>query len=616
MKIEEFDSVVIGGGHAGVEASLALARTGNKTCLVSLTKDSLSFMPCNPSIGGTAKGHLVCEIDALGGQMGLSADANSLQIRMLNLGKGPAVYSLRAQIDKNAYHRNMLKICEAQENLTIIEGEAAEINETDGRVSAVKLTSGQVLNTKSVVVCCGVYLNSRTITGEVIKLSGPAGFVRATKLTQSLASLGFEIRRFKTGTPPRLDGDTIDYSKFEVQKGDRNIQSFSFLTKKTPKNICVCHLGYTTLKTKEIILKNLSRAPMYNGVISSTGPRYCPSIETKIVRFADHDRHQLFLEPETLETNEIYLQGMSTSMPSDVQTEMVESVNGLEHAKITKWGYAIEYDCINPLNLYPTLEFKKVKGLFCAGQINGTSGYEEAAAQGLLAGINASLYNRQKPQLILTRDNSYLGVLVDDLTTKGTNEPYRMMTSRAEYRLLLRQDNADLRLTQIGRDVGLVDDNRYKVFTRKLKQIARAKQQLNTRLTPSEVNDFLARHDESPALRGITIEELLKRSKISIFDIKKELGLFRGFSRDVLNQVGIDVKYAGYLMREKQLIERNKKLDEKPIPDDLDFMNLHGIRIEARQKLAEIKPKTIGQASRISGVNPADITILLLYCKK
>lgn len=616
MKIEKFDSVVIGGGHAGVEASLALARTGNKTCLVTLTKDSLSFMPCNPSIGGTAKGHLVCEIDALGGQMGLSADANSLQIRMLNLGKGPAVYSLRAQIDKNAYHRNMLKICEAQENLTIIEGEAAEINETDGRVSAVKLTSGQVLNTQSVVVCCGVYLNSRTITGEVIKLGGPAGFERATKLTQSLAKLGFEIRRFKTGTPPRLDGDTIDYSKFEVQKGDRNIQSFSFLTKKTPKNICVCHLGYTTLKTKEIILKNLSRAPMYNGVISSTGPRYCPSIETKIVRFADHDRHQLFLEPETLETNEIYLQGMSTSMPSDVQTEMVESVNGLEHAKITKWGYAIEYDCINPLNLYPTLEFKKVKGLFCAGQINGTSGYEEAAAQGLLAGINASLYNRQKSQLILTRDNSYLGVLVDDLTTKGTNEPYRMMTSRAEYRLLLRQDNADLRLTQIGRDVGLVDDNRYRVFTHKLKQIARAKQQLNTRLTPSEVNDFLARHGESPALRGITIEDLLKRSKISIFDIKKELNLFRGFSRDVLNQVGIDVKYAGYLMREKQLIERNKKLDEKPIPDDLDFMNLHGIRIEARQKLAEIKPKTIGQASRISGVNPADITILLLYCKK
>ena len=616
MKIEKFDSVVIGGGHAGVEASLALARTGNKTCLVTLTKDSLSFMPCNPSIGGTAKGHLVCEIDALGGQMGLSADANSLQIRMLNLGKGPAVYSLRAQIDKNAYHRNMLKICEAQENLTIIEGEAAEINETDGRVSAVKLTSGQVLNTQSVVVCCGVYLNSRTITGEVIKLGGPAGFERATKLTQSLAKLGFEIRRFKTGTPPRLDGDTIDYSKFEVQKGDRNIQSFSFLTKKTPKNICVCHLGYTTLKTKEIILKNLSRAPMYNGVISSTGPRYCPSIETKIVRFADHDRHQLFLEPETLETNEIYLQGMSTSMPSDVQTEMVESVNGLEHAKITKWGYAIEYDCINPLNLYPTLEFKKVKGLFCAGQINGTSGYEEAAAQGLLAGINASLYNRQKSQLILTRDNSYLGVLVDDLTTKGTNEPYRMMTSRAEYRLLLRQDNADLRLTQIGRDVGLVDDKRYRVFTHKLKQISRAKQQLNTRLTPSEVNDFLARHSESPALRGITIEDLLKRSKISIFDIKKELNLFRGFSRDVLNQVGIDVKYAGYLMREKQLIERNKKLDEKPIPDDLDFMNLHGIRIEARQKLAEIKPKTIGQASRISGVNPADITILLLYCKK
>ncbi|MBO4569616.1 MAG: tRNA uridine-5-carboxymethylaminomethyl(34) synthesis enzyme MnmG [Clostridia bacterium] len=612
----DYDSIVIGGGHAGVEASLALARTGNKTLLITLTKESLSFMPCNPSIGGTAKGHLVCEIDALGGQMGISADANSLQIRMLNLSKGPAVYSLRAQIDKNAYHRNMLKVCENQENLTIIEDEASEILTEERKVVGVKTKSGLTFSCKSVVVCVGVYLNARTITGTVIKEKGPATFDRATLLTKNLADLGFEIRRFKTGTPPRLDGDTIDYSKFIEQKGDTNIQSFSFLTKKTPKNICVCHLGYTTLKTKQIILDNLDKAPMYNGEINGIGPRYCPSIETKIVRFADHDRHQLFLEPETLETNEIYLQGMSTSMPSDIQKQMVESVPGLEETKITKWGYAIEYDCINPLNLYPTLESKPVSGLYCAGQINGTSGYEEAGAQGLLAGINANLYNKNKEQLILRRDNSYIGVLVDDLTTKGTNEPYRMMTSRAEFRLLLRQDNADIRLTEIGRSVGLVDDVRYNAFKRKMKSISKLKEEIKQSIKPSKaLDEFLARHNESPAPKGITIVNLIKRSNISIFDIKKELGLLKGYSREVLNQVSISVKYAGYLTREEQLIERNAKLESRLIPDDIDYLNLKGIRMEARMKLAEIKPKTIGQASRISGVNPADINVLILQLK-
>lgn len=611
-----YDSIVIGGGHAGVEASLALARTGNKTLLITLTKNSLSFMPCNPSIGGTAKGHLVCEIDALGGQMGLSADANCLQIRMLNMGKGPAVYSLRAQIDKNAYHRNMLKICEQQENLDIIEDEASEILTENNKVCGLKTKGGLQFECKSVIVCVGVYLNSRTITGTDIKNSGPAGFSNATLLTKNLINLGFEVRRFKTGTPPRLNGETIDYSCFEVQKGDTGIQSFSFLTKKTPKNICVCHLGYTTAKTKEIILNNLDKAPMYNGIIDGVGPRYCPSIETKIVRFKDHERHQLFLEPETLETNEIYLQGMSTSMPSDIQTQMVKSIHGLEQTEITKWGYAIEYDCINPLNLYPTLEFKGKKGLFCAGQINGTSGYEEAAAQGLLAGINANLYNKNKEQIILSRDSSYIGVLVDDLTCKGTNEPYRMMTSRAEYRLLLRQDNADIRLTELGRKVGLVSDERYARFKRKMKNIEKVTSQLKTTLSPTkDLQNFLARHNESPAPQGITIENLLKRSNINIFDVKKELGLFKGFSKEVLNQVGINIKYAGYLSREKQLIERNKKLEEKLIPEDIDYLNLKGLRIEARQKLAEIKPKTIGQASRISGVNPADITILILYVK-
>ena len=614
MKNTTYDAVVVGGGHAGAEASLALARTGNKTLLITLTKESISFLACNPSIGGTAKGHLVCEIDALGGQMGLNADHTTLQLRMLNLGKGPAVHSLRAQVDKNDYHRTMQQVLENQENLDIIEDEGAQILTNGKQVCGIVTAKGLQFNCKAIVLACGVYLNSRTITGEIIKDSGPADFENSKNLTQSLINLGFDIRRFKTGTPPRLDGDTIDYSKFEVQKGDTNIQTFSFLTKKANPNTRVCHLGYTTAKTKEIILNNLDRAPMYSGVITGNGPRYCPSVETKIVRFSDKERHQVFLEPETNDNNWIYVQGMSTSMPTDIQHQMIESISGLENAKFTRYGYAIEYDCINPLNLYPTLETKLVKGLYCAGQINGTSGYEEAAAQGLLAGINASLALRQKEPIILGRDSSYIGVLVDDLTTKGTNEPYRMMTSRAEYRLLLRQDNADQRLTEIGWQVGLVTPARYKKFKRKMAQIAKLKAMLHTTIAPSkQLNDYLASVGEQPAPRGLTIDNLCKRAGTDLYKANKALNLFKGFGKDVITEVGIDAKYEGYLSRQNQLIERSKKLEEKRIPVGFNFKAVKGLRLEAAEKLDQIKPLTLGAASRISGVNPADITILLMH---
>lgn len=609
-----YDAVVVGGGHAGVEASLALARTGNSTLLITLTKESISFLACNPSIGGTAKGHLVCEIDALGGEMGLNADRNTLQLRMLNLGKGPAVHSLRAQVDKNAYHRNMQEVLENQENLDILEDEGAQILTTNNAISGIITASGKKINCKAIILACGVYLNSRTIVGEEIKDSGPANFSNSKNLTQSLIDLGFDVRRFKTGTPPRLDGSSIDYNKFEIQKGDKNIQTFSFLTKKANPNTHVCYLGYTTAKTKQIILENLDKAPMYSGVIKGLGPRYCPSIETKIVRFSDKERHQVFLEPETVDNNWIYVQGMSTSMPKDIQHKMINSISGLENARFTRYGYAIEYDCINPLNLYATLETKLVKGLFCAGQINGTSGYEEAGAQGLLAGINASLFLRGKDQLILGRDSSYLGVLVDDLTTKGTNEPYRMMTSRAEYRLLLRQDNADQRLTQIGYEVGLVTKYRYQKFQRKMKQIQKLKKLLNNTIAPSkQLDDYLLSVGEQPAHRGITIDNLCKRAGTDLYDANKKLKLFKGFGKDAIIEVGIESKYEGYLSRQNQLIERSKKLEEKRIPVGFDFKSIKGLRLEAIEKLEQIKPLTLGAASRISGVNPADITILLMH---
>lgn len=612
-----FDAVVIGAGHAGCEAALALARTNQKTALITLQKEGVAFLACNPSIGGTAKGHLVCEVDALGGQMGINADKTTLQLRMLNMGKGPAVHSLRAQVDKHAYHNNMLSTLETQENLTLIEDEAIDIGTKNGAVCYVKTKSGIKINTRAVVITAGVYLNSRTIIGEEIKDSGPSGFKNAKGLTKSLEKLGYEIRRFKTGTPPRLEKDSINYSKFTVQKGDRNIQTFSFLTKRANKNTHVCYLGYTNEKTKQIILDNLDKAPLYSGVIVGTGPRYCPSIETKIVRFSDKDRHQIFLEPESASSNEIYLQGMSTSMPKDIQEKMTKSIEGLEQSKIVRYGYAIEYDCINPLGIYATLESKKVKGLFTAGQINGTSGYEEAAAQGILAGINASLFLRGKPQIILSRDSSYIGVLVDDLTVKGTIEPYRMMTSRAEYRLLLRQDNADKRLTQIGRDVGLVGDERYEAYLKKMKNIEKIKSQVHKHLKPSsELNDYLASIGESPAPSGISIDQLVKRSKVEPLDLKRKLKLFKNFKNAEINEALIEIKYEGYLLRQNQLIEKERKLEEKKIPLNFDYNSVAGLRTEARQKLAEFKPLTVGEASRISGVNPADITILIMNLNK
>ena len=505
---------------------------------------------------------------------------------------------------------------ENQENLYIYDGECTEIVAPNGKLEAVKTADGKTFYTKAVVLTTGVYLNARTITGEIIKDSGPSGFPYAKGLTKSLIDLGFDVLRFKTGTPPRVDGDTIDYSKFTEQKGDTNIQTFSFLTKKANKNIRSCWLGYTSPETKDIIMNNLDKAPMYSGVITGEGPRYCPSIESKFVRFSDKDRHQIFLEPETLDDNTIYIQGMSTSMPMDIQHKMVSSVEGMENTKILKYAYAIEYDCIDPLNLYPTLEFKKVKGIFCAGQINGTSGYEEAAGQGILAGINASLYLQGKEQIILKRNEAYIGVLVDDLTTKGTNEPYRMMTSRAEFRLILRQDNADQRLTEIGRQVGLVDDKRYNKFKRKMKNIEKLKQEIKQSVKPTkELKEFLESLGEKFPEHGASIENLIKRPAVSLEKLNKALKLVKGYSKEVLTAVDIDTKYAGYLARQQEQIDQAKKVEEKKIPADFDFSKLEGLRLEAREKLNKIKPLTVGMASRISGVSPADITVLLMYLK-
>ncbi len=611
-----FDAVVVGGGHAGCEACLALARTGQKTLLINLIRDNIAFLPCNPSIGGTAKGHIVCEVDALGGEMGKQADENTIQLRMLNMGKGPAVQSLRAQIDKTGYHRSMQKVLENQENLYIYDGECTKLIVEDNVFKGVQTADGKTFYARSVVLTTGVYLNARTITGEIIKASGPSGFPYAKGLTKSLSEIGFDIRRFKTGTPPRVDGDTIDYSKFIRQDGDKNIQTFSFLTKKANPNIRCCWLGYTSEETKNIIMNNLDKAPMYSGVITGEGPRYCPSIESKFVRFSDKDRHQLFLEPETLADNTIYIQGMSTSMPMDIQHKMVESIEGMEHTKILKYAYAIEYDCIDPLNLYPTLEFKKIKGIFCAGQINGTSGYEEAAGQGILAGINASLFLRNKEQIILKRNESYIGVLVDDLTTKGTNEPYRMMTSRAEYRLILRQDNADQRLTEIGRKVGLVDNERYNVFKKKMKQISKLKEEIKKTIPNSaELKNYLDSINEKMPTQATSLENLLKRPAFDFVNANKAVKLVKGYPKAVLQAVEIDTKYSGYIGMQHEQIEKDKKLEEKKIPENFDFNSLSGLRLEAREKLSKIKPLTVGMASRISGVNPADITVLLMYLK-
>ncbi len=611
--MENYDAIVIGSGHAGCEAALALARLNNKTLLTTLNLDSIAFLACNPSIGGTAKGQLASEIDALGGEMGVNADKNILQLRMLNMGKGVAVHSLRAQVDKHSYHATMKQVLEAQENLTIKQCEVVDILVENEKIIGIKTAFGETILAKTVVVCTGVYLESRVIIGEYKSDQGPNGFTNSHGLSNSLAKLGFEILRFKTGTPARVLSSSIDYSKFEVQPGDENIQTFSFLTKKQPKNVCVCYLGYTNEKTHEIIRNNLSRAPMYSGEIKGVGPRYCPSIEDKIVRFSDKQRHQIFLEPEDRVGNEIYVQGFSSSMPVDVQEAMYKSVEGFENLQILRNAYAIEYDCINSLELLPTLQSKRIGGLFFAGQINGTSGYEEAGAQGLIAGINASNYLQNKEPLILRRDQAYIGVLIDDLVTKGTNEPYRMMTSRAEYRLLLRQDNADIRLTQIGRDVGLVTDERYKAFVKKQKQIAKVEKEITQSVNSKKARAFLEKNNENFTNTSCVIREMLKRTNITIEKVKEEFDLFKNIPHNVLKYVETQVKYDGYLKRQNLLIEQMKKNEDIKLEQDFDYSTIKGLRLEAQQKLNKFKPLSLGQASRISGVSPADISVLTVY---
>lgn len=615
-EIEKFDSIVIGAGHAGCEAALALSRTGNKTLLLTISLDAIAFLACNPSIGGTAKGQLVAEIDALGGEMGLVADKTAIQIRMLNSGKGPAVQSLRVQADKNAYHEEMKKVLENEQNLYVRQGEVVDIK-IDGQYKYVQTQLGLVYKAKSIVFATGVYLKSEVIIGNVRESVGPNGFKNSSSLSESLKNLGIKLLRFKTGTPVRLHSRSVDYSQMEVQEGDKDIYSFSYMTEKPIENKSVCYLTYTTLLTHEIIRKNLDKAPAISGEIKGIGPRYCPSIETKVVRFADKERHQLFLEPESLNTNEMYLQGFSTSMPADIQIEMVHSVVGLQNAEIMRDAYAIEYDCIDPTQLKPTLEMKSVEGLFFAGQINGTSGYEEAAAQGIVAGINASLYNQNKPQLVLKRNDAYIGVLIDDIVTKGTNEPYRMMTSRAEYRLLLRQDNADFRLTEIGREIGLVSDERYQKFLDKKMLMQKIEDILQTKVKiDTKTISFFEKNAESLPKESMKYRDFLKRNNIDIFKIDEEYHLFEEFDKNLLQIVNTKIKYEGYLKQQQEDIDKMLANENVKIPEDFDYTNLKGLRVEAKEKLAEIRPINLGQASRISGVSPADISVLSILIKK
>ncbi|MGN0807388.1 MAG: tRNA uridine-5-carboxymethylaminomethyl(34) synthesis enzyme MnmG [Candidatus Coproplasma sp.] len=607
-----YDAVVVGAGHAGCEAALALARTGVSCALLTLNLDSIAFMACNPSIGGTAKGHLVREIDALGGEMGINADKTALQIKMLNEGKGAAVQSLRCQSDKHAYHARMKSVLEHTENLRIIQGEVGEILVDGGKVCGVKTTYGGVICCQAAVLATGVYLNAQTITGDVVAKSGPNGFAPATALTKNLIDLGFNVRRFKTGTPARVDFRTLDLSKLTVQDGEENVGAFSFMSEEPPKNVMPCYLGYTNLNTHEIILNNLDRSPLYNGLIESTGPRYCPSIETKVVRFSDKDRHQIFIEPEGVDTLEAYVQGMSSSLPHDIQIDMYRSVEGMENVDIMRFAYAIEYDCIDTLDVYPTLEFKKVEGLYTAGQINGTSGYEEAAAQGLIAGLNASLKIRKLPPLILGRDEAYIGVLIDDLVTKGTEEPYRMMTSRAEYRIELRQDNADFRLTQKGYECGLVTEERYQTYLKRKQAYEDALKALNsTTFTPDKTEELLKEYGYDRAAGALSYADMIKRG----IPLEKQFARFGAldFSSDVLYSAEVFVRYEGYLKRNAEQIARAKKTEDKLLPEEIDYMLIEGLRLEAREKLNKVKPRSLGQAARISGVNPADIAVLTVW---
>ena len=617
---QEYDAVVVGAGHAGCEAALALARLSLKTVIFTVSVDSIAMMPCNPNVGGTSKGHLVREIDALGGEMGKNIDRTFIQSKMLNKSKGPAVHSLRAQADKQEYSKSMRKVLEQTENLTIRQGEVNEILVEDGRVVGVKTYTGAVYSCKVCVLCTGTYLNARCITGSVSVYTGPNGLQAATHLTDSLEKLGIEMRRFKTGTPARIDGSTIDYSKMEPQYGDEKIVPFSFTntSDSVQREQVKCYLTYTNEKTHEIIRDNLDRSPLYSGYIKGTGPRYCPSIEDKVVRFADKNRHQVFIEPEGNYTNEMYIGGMSSSLPEDVQFDMYHSVPGLEHAKIVRNAYAIEYDCINSLELLPSLELKKVSGLFSAGQANGSSGYEEAAAQGLIAGINAARKVKEKDPLILDRSQGYIGVLIDDLVTKGTNEPYRMMTSRAEYRLLLRQDNADERLTPIGHEVGLIDEERYDKFQEKYKCIKEEVERVKNSYVGNsdKVQNLLKKHKSTELVSGISLAELIKRPELN-YDVLKKIDTGRPeLSEEICNEVNIVLKYEGYIARQQKQVEQFHKLEKKKIPANIDYDKVGSLRLEAIQKLKQIKPESIGQASRISGVSPSDISVLLVYLEQ
>lgn len=613
---QSYEAIVIGAGHAGCETALALARKGHRTLLLTISLDAVAFLACNPSIGGTAKGQLVSEIDALGGEMGIIADKTSLQIRMLNRGRGPAVQSLRAQADKVEYHTEMKRVIESTPNLYLKQAEVVKI-EDNGQKKLITTAVGDEFESKVVVFATGVYLDSRIIIGKYTESVGPNGFKNARLLSASLSDLGFKLLRFKTGTPARVNKRSIDFSQLEIQKGEDDIQSFSFITKKKPKNIADCYLTYTNPHTHEIIRNNLDKAPAISGEIVGIGPRYCPSIETKIVRFADKDRHQLFLEPEALSTNEVYIQGFSTSMPTYIQEQMIHSVKGLEKAEIMRDSYAIEYDCIDPLQLKPSLESKIHDGMFFAGQINGTSGYEEAAAQGLIAGINAALKLEDKQPFILSRSDAYIGVLIDDIVTKGTLEPYRMMTSRAEYRLFLRQDNADLRLTEKGRNVGLVDDERYKIFTRKKKQLQKATEILSQKIKlDDKLINYFEKHGENPPKNSISVKEIIKRSNLDAFNLNDEYHIFDKFSHEVINELNLITKYEGYLKQQEEDIEKLKKMESQLIPEDFPYEKQKGLKIETIQKLEKVKPLNLGQASRVSGVSPADIAVLGVLIKK
>lgn len=617
---EEYDIVVVGAGHAGCEASLACARMGLNTIMFTVSVDSIALMPCNPNIGGSSKGHLVREIDALGGEMGKNIDKTFIQSKMLNVSKGPAVHSLRAQADKHNYTHEMRKTLENTDNLTIRQAEVTELIVEDGVIKGVKTFSGATYYAKAVVLCTGTYLKARCIYGDVSNPTGPNGLQPANHLTDSLKANGIEMFRFKTGTPARADKRSIDFSKMEEQFGDKRVVPFSFSTdpESVQKEQVSCWLTYTNEETHKIIRDNLDRSPLFSGMIEGTGPRYCPSIEDKVVKFADKDRHQVFIEPEGLYTNEMYLGGMSSSLPEDVQYAMYRTVKGLENVKIVRNAYAIEYDCINPMQLKPTLEFKKIKGLFSGGQFNGSSGYEEAAAQGILAGINAGLAVKGEEQVILDRSQAYLGVLVDDLVTKENHEPYRMMTSRAEYRLLLRQDNADLRLSEIGHRVGLVSDEMYEKVCNKKRlieeEIVRLNK-INVGANP-KMQEFLEAHNSTPLKTGTTLAELIKRPELD-YDMLAEFDSERKeLPNDVIEQVNINIKYDGYIRRQMKQVEQYKKLENKKISEEIDYDDVKSLRNEARQKLKLCKPISIGQASRISGVTPADISVLLVYIEQ